>query len=122
MENKFLDPETFYVCDRCTVCCRWAGDVKVSAEEVEKISAYLGIEHAEFLQNHTRLDMNRKGLSLLENPDHSCSMLVDGGCKIHAVKPEQCKGFPNTWNFPGWRNECQAKPIPMRDAEAQGLV
>lgn len=122
MPQPFLDPETFYQCDRCTACCRWAGDVRVSEGEVERIADYLGIERGEFIQDHTRLDMNRSGLSLLENPDHSCSMLVDGGCKIHEVKPEQCKGFPNTWNFPGWRKECQAKPIPMSEAVKRGLA
>lgn len=122
MREKLLDPETYYLCDRCTACCRWAGDVRVTEKEVESIANFLKIELEDFIQNHTRLDMNRSGLSLLENPDHSCSMLENGLCKIHEVKPEQCKGFPNTWNFPGWRTECQAKPLSIAEAEKRGLL
>ena len=29
-------------------------------------------------------------------------------CLIQPVKPEQCRGFPNAWNFPGWRDMCEA--------------
>ena len=28
------------------------------------------------------------------------------------VKPLQCGGFPNEWNFPGWREVCEAIEIP----------
>jgi hypothetical protein len=30
------------------------------------------------------------------------------------VKPEQCSGFPNKWNFPGWRQVCEAIPVPIK--------
>jgi hypothetical protein len=29
------------------------------------------------------------------------------------VKPEQCAGFPNKWNFTGWRQVCEAIPVPV---------
>jgi hypothetical protein len=29
---------------------------------------------------------------------------------VQEAKPIQCKGFPNTWNFPGWRAVCEAIP------------
>jgi hypothetical protein len=31
------------------------------------------------------------------------------------VKPQQCKDFPNGWNFPGWREVCEAIEVPARD-------
>ena len=98
------------------------GDVKISAHEVRKIANFLQLTEDEFIQQHTRLDTNRKGLSILENQDHSCSMLVNGSCIINPVKPEQCKGFPNTWNFPGWRKICHAKPVPIKEAQERGLL
>ncbi len=122
MPSPLLDPTTFYKCDRCTACCRWPGDVKVTDAEVEEIADYLKMRLPDFIDQFTRLRTNRQGLSLIENADHSCIMLVNGGCKIHAVKPEQCKGFPNTWNFLGWRKECHAKPIPIEEAKEQGLL
>jgi hypothetical protein len=29
---------------------------------------------------------------------------------VQPAKPVQCAGFPNTWNFPGWREVCEAVP------------
>lgn len=112
----------YYVCQRCTACCRWPGDVKVSAEEVAAIASFLGMAEDDFIQQFTRLRSDRNGLSIIERPNHECSMLVDGGCRIHPVKPLQCRGFPNTWNFPGWREVCEAKAIPLEEARARGLV
>lgn len=120
--KPFLEPDVFYKCDRCTACCRWPGDVKVTQEEVEKIADYLRYPLEEFIQKFTRLRSDRKGLSLIEKDNHECSMLENGGCKINAVKPEQCKGFPNTWNFPGWKKVCHAKPHPISEAKEQGWI
>ena len=108
-----LDPDTWYQCDRCTACCKWPGDVKVVDSEIETIAEFLKMDLQDFLDQYTRLRTGRNGLSLIEKPNHECVMLENGGCKIHEVKPVQCKGFPNYWNFDGWQKECQAKPIPM---------
>lgn len=117
-----LDPTTFYVCQRCTACCRWPGDVRLEEDEIPRIAAYLGLSEDEFIVRYTRLRTNRQGLSLIEREDHACIMLEDGGCRVHEVKPSQCAGFPNRWNFPGWREVCEAVPVPMADARARGLV
>jgi Fe-S-cluster containining protein len=120
--DVFLDPETYYVCQRCTACCRWPGDVRLEDGEVARIAEFLGMPGERFIERYTRLRSDRKGLSLIEHPDHSCIMLRNGGCRIHEVKPDQCAGFPNRWNFPGWRKECEAVPIPMSEAVRLGLV
>ena len=114
--------DVWYQCQRCTVCCKWPGDVNVTEEEVEKIATFLGYETQGFIDTFTRLNTNRTGLSLIEKENDECIMLENGGCRINPVKPAQCKGFPNRWNFPGWRNECEAKPIPMQEAIDRGLV
>lgn len=109
----------YYQCRRCTACCRWPGDVVVAPGEIEAIAAYLGLGTEVFIQRHTRLRADRRGLSLIENPDHSCSFLDGRDCRIQPVKPAQCCGFPNTWNFPGWREICEAEllPLPGDDTE-----
>ena len=61
---------------------------------------------------HTRLRSDRQGLSLIEKANHECIMLAGAACRIHPVKPGQCAGFPNRWNFPGWREVCAAIPVP----------
>ena len=120
--DVFLDPDTYYVCQRCTNCCRWPGDVRLEDGETARIAEYLGMKEEEFIQQYTRLRSDRQGLSLIEKENHECIMLKKGGCRIHEVKPVQCAGFPNKWNFPGWRKECEAVPIPMEEAERAGLV
>lgn len=112
----------WYQCDRCTACCKWPGDVRVEGEEIDAIADFLGMEVDAFIQQYTRLRQNRNGLSLIERANHECIMLEGGKCRIQPVKPYQCKGFPNRWNFPGWQDVCQAKPIPMDQALALGLV
>lgn len=110
--NDSVDLETgvHYVCQRCTACCRWPGDVRLEEDEIAPIAAYLGLSEGEFLETFTRLRTNRQGLSLIEKANHECIMLDGNDCRIHAVKPRQCAGFPNKWNFPGWRDICRAIP------------
>lgn len=107
-----LDPSVIYVCQRCTNCCKWPGDVRIEEDEIAPIAGFLGMTEAEFLDRYTRLRTNRQGLSLIERENHECIMLENGGCRIHPVKPGQCAGFPNHWNFPGWRDVCEAVPVP----------
>ena len=114
--------EVWYQCDRCTACCKWPGDVKVSDDEIEKIALFLEMETQAFIDQFTRLRTNRNGLSLIEKENHECIMLDGESCRINPVKPEQCRGFPNKWNFPGWQQVCQAKAIPMAKAKSTGLA
>ena len=117
-----LDPDTWYECQRCTTCCRWPGDVKIEKHEIPRIAGYLGLSEEAFIEGLTRLDSNRRGLSLIEKPNHECIMLDGDACRIHEVKPEQCAGFPNYWNFPGWRKECRAKAVPVDEARRKGMI
>ena len=100
-----------YLCERCTNCCRWPGDVKVSETEITAISRHLGLTEDDFIQRYTRLRANRRGLSLIDQPDGACIFLEGQDCRIQAVKPQQCRDFPNAWNFPGWRDICMATEV-----------
>lgn len=117
-----MDADVWYQCDRCTACCKWPGDVRVEDDEIEKIADFLGMPTQAFIDQYTRLRSNRTGLSLIERENHECSMLDGDSCRINPVKPEQCRGFPNKWNFPGWRQVCEAKAIPMQQAREMGLT
>lgn len=100
---------TRYVCQRCGNCCRWPGDVRITEREAAEIAAHLELAEAEFIESRTRINANRTGLSLIEKPDGSCIFLEGiNTCLIQPVKPAQCRGFPNAWNFPGWREICEA--------------
>ena len=99
-----------YTCQRCTNCCRWPGIVRVSQDEITAIAAHVRMNEDDFIARHTRLRPDRLGLSLLEMPDGSCEWLDGRDCRLQKVKPAQCRAFPNEWNFPGWREKCEAVP------------
>lgn len=112
-ETPLLDtPPPYYQCVRCGNCCRWPGDVNVTAAEVTEIAAFLGREEQEFIESSTRLNANRTGLSIIDKPNGECLFLEGvNTCLIQSVKPVQCSGFPNVWNFPGWRDKCEAVEV-----------
>ena len=104
--------DVYYACQRCANCCKWPGDVIVTEAETDAIAGFLGLTPDDFIQNHTRLCANRTALSLLEKENGECQFLDGNACTIQPVKPFQCSGFPNRWNFPGWRDVCEAIPVP----------
>jgi Fe-S-cluster containining protein len=106
--------EVHYQCQRCTKCCRWPGVVRVEPDEIRVIAAHVGMSEQAFIDQHTRLRPDRQGLSLLEREDQSCVWLDGADCRLQAVKPRQCQGFPNDWYFPAWREKCEAVPVLVR--------
>ena len=96
-----------FQCVRCGTCCRWPGYVRVTAAEVERIAAHLGVPLEQFIAEQTMLTADRRGLSLREGADGACAFLTaDNRCRLQAVKPRQCQEFPHGWNFPGWETRC----------------
>lgn len=105
--------KVFYQCQRCTNCCRWPGQVKLTASDITRASTLLGVSETDFIRDYTRLRVNRDGLALIDQPGGACVFLEGRDCRIQAAKPGQCAGFPNTWNFPGWREVCEAVPVEI---------
>lgn len=104
--------ETFFLCQRCTACCKIEGEVVLTDEETQKIAEYLGQPLYQFVREFTDLRENRMGLTLRDKPGTTeCVMLEGENCRINPVKPDQCRPFPNRWNFPGWREVCEAKEV-----------
>lgn len=102
-----------YVCQRCGNCCRWPGEVPVSDAEISRIARHLDLPEEIFIEQYTEVRRDRRGLTLISRPNHECIFLDGIDCRIQAVKPDQCAGFPNQWNFPGWREVCEAIPVPL---------
>ena len=101
----------FFECQRCTACCRWPGQVRLADEEIRRLAAF------EFIQQFTRVRPDRRGLALMDQPDGACIFLEGAGCAVQPVKPQQCRDFPNLWNFPGFEKVCHALPREVDDAE-----
>lgn len=100
--------------------------MKIGEVEIEAMSRLLGIPEFDFVQEYTRIRPQRDGLALKDKANGACIFLEDGGCRVQAAKPLQCKGFPNTWSFPGWRDVCEAVPrlvpVSARSADGMGLA
>ena len=112
----------FYECERCTACCRWPGQVRVTDGEITRLAAFKGISEHAFIQQFTRLRHDRRGLALQEKPDGSCIFLDGIDCSVQPVKPQQCRDFPNLWNFPGFEKLCRAVPRMVSEEEFRRLV
>ncbi len=84
--------------------------MKVGEVEIAALVRFLGVSEFEFVQRFTRLRPDRLGLSLIEKENGECIFLEGRDCAVQPVKPGQCAGFPNAWNFPGWRETCEAVP------------
>ena len=106
--------DVHYDCQRCTACCRWPGQVKVGDSEIQAMAALLGLDEFSFIQEYTRIRPQRDGLALKDKENGECIFLEGRDCRVQMAKPVQCKGFPNTWNFPGWRTVCEAVPRLLR--------
>lgn len=112
----------FYECQRCTACCRWPGEVGLAEGEIARLAAFKGLSEYEFIQKYTRLREDRTGLALHEKPNGECIFLDGNDCSVQPVKPQQCRDFPNLWNFPGFETQCCAIPRLVGDEEWRKLV
>jgi Fe-S-cluster containining protein len=112
----------FYECDRCTACCRWPGQVRLRPGETEKMAAHLGLSEQDFVNRFARLNASRTGLALADKENGECILLENGGCRVNPVKPQQCRNFPNLWNFPGFENICQARELLLDGEEYRAAI
>ncbi len=112
----------FHECQRCTACCRWPGQVRLTDEEIARLATFLGLSERDFIQQFTRLRPDRRGLALMDKPNGECVFLDGGNCAVQPVKPQQCRDFLNLWNFPGCEQTCRAVPKLVSEAEYRRLV
>ena len=108
-----MTPQVFYQCRRCGNCCRWPGFVRLQNGDIERIAARFSLSPEDAAARFTDLHPDRSALVLKNHVDGSCIFLEGiNTCRIQHIKPLQCRGFPNAWNFPGWQEVCEAVPVP----------
>ena len=103
-------------CQRCTACCRWPGEVRLVDDDISKLAGCKGVSEQVFIEKHTRLRQDRRGLALKERADASCIFLDGGTCAVQSSKPQQCKDFPNRWVISLWGKvppETMQRDYPM---------
>jgi hypothetical protein len=96
--------------------------VRLTDADITRIAGFLQLSEPDFIQRYTRLQQDRRGLALQEQPDGACILLDGNLCAIQAVKPQQCRDFPNLWKYPGAEQYCQAVPREVSEAEYVRLV
>jgi uncharacterized protein len=112
----------YYECQRCTACCRWPGEVRLTEEDIAGMAIHFGLDEREFIEKFTRLRWFRLGLTLAEKPNGECIFLDGLDCRVQPVKPKQCRDFPNLWNFPGFQKQCHAIARVVSDEEYRRLT
>jgi Fe-S-cluster containining protein len=112
----------FYECQRCTACCRWPGQVRLTDAEIARLAEFKGLSEFDFIQQFTRLTPDRRGLSLNDKANGECIFLEGDDCAVQAVKPQQCRNFPNLWNFPGFEKVCHAIPRTVGAEDYKRLI
>lgn len=104
---------TYYQCQRCTACCRWPGMVKLTEKEISGMARFLDLSETEFIERYTKVRPDRIGLALKDREDGACILLEGNLCKAQGAKPQQCRDFPNLWNFPDFQKVCQSKAVEL---------
>ena len=112
----------FHECQRCTACCRWPGQVRLSDAEITRLAALHRLSEFDFIQQFTRLTADRLALALKDKPNGECVFLVGDDCSVQSAKPQQCRDFPNLWNFPGFEKICRAIPHVVSTEEYEARV
>ncbi len=106
-------PGLRFSCTQCGKCCEARGEyqwVYVNAAERARLAAFLGLEEQTFLDRFSCLDPD--GYRSLRFVEGRCVFLEGTRCRVHPVKPVQCR----TWPFWGellesprsWREEVLA--------------
>jgi len=112
----------FHDCQRCTACCRWPGQVRLTTAEITRLADFLQLDETVFIERYTRLQHDRRGLALVEKPSGACGFLIGNDCAIQPVKPQQCRDFPNLWKYPDAEKFCRAIPREVTESEYVQLV
>lgn len=95
-----------FVCQRCNECCKKPGFVYLVEGEAANIASFLKQSEFDFVNEFCEIEERQK-LVLKKYPDESCIFLTSEGCKIHSVKPQQCRDFPIKWRTPASLTYCE---------------
>ena len=90
--------------------------------EIARLAAFKGMTEVQFIQQFTRLTQDRRGLALQDKANGECIFLEGIDCSVQPVKPQQCREFPNLWNFPGFEKICHAIPHQVSAEEFTRLI
>lgn len=79
------------------MCCRFdSGYVFLSAKDLERLAAFLGISPDETKATYCRSVETGLAprLSLREQPNYDCTFWRNGECSVYEARPLQCRTYP----------------------------
>ena len=82
-----------FECKMCGRCCEGRGGIVLTARDLERISAHLGLSLAEFRAAYAE----RRGHKLVirSGEDNFCVFFAQGkGCTVHQGRPDICRAWP----------------------------
>lgn len=87
-KNQKLD------CLKCpALCCRMAGYVEVSRNDISRLAKYLGLTVPEFEAKHI-VEKTRRGSKRIKAGYDSCQFLgEDRTCTVYPARPKDCRGY-----------------------------
>lgn len=85
-------------CIKCpSLCCRMAGYVRVSRDDIRRLAKHLGMTVPAFEAKHV-LEITRKGEKRIKQGYKTCQFLTeDRLCGVYEARPQDCRGYV-CWN------------------------
>ena len=85
-------------CLKCpSLCCRMAGYVRVSRDDIRRLAKFLDLSAAEFEKRHI-VETTRKGEKRIKQGFKTCQFLTgDRLCGVYEARPHDCRGYV-CWN------------------------
>ncbi len=81
-------------CTACANCCKHS-TVAISAEDIERIAAYLEISVEAVKRLYTVRDEGRQNTPILASNENGCVFLDGNLCMIYESRPKTCRDFPH---------------------------
>jgi Fe-S-cluster containining protein len=87
-------------CLKCpALCCRAAGYVRVSRDDIRALARHLGMTVREFEQQHIA-EIAKNGEKRIKEGYKTCQFLTeDRSCGVYEARPRDCRGYV-CWNQP----------------------
>jgi len=86
--------EDVFDCQRCGHCCQGSGGIVLTAKDLRRLAAHLGLTptatleaHAERVSGRDRLRVGTDAYCVFYNHDIK-------GCGIHPARPDVCRAWP----------------------------
>lgn len=85
-------------CMKCpALCCRMAGYVRVSREDIRRLAKHLNLTVAEFERRHI-VETTKSGEKRIKEGFKTCQFLTaDRLCGAYEARPHDCRGYV-CWN------------------------